>query len=249
MRVHQLPLESCNAHVVSGDQHVLVDTGADTSREALLHGLSSLGLGGQDLALIVVTHAHAGASGNAAWLQRTFHVPVAVHSADAPILASGVERPVSLRHPIVAAARWFTNIRFEPVSPDVVFGHTLSLIPFGVSGTLVHTPGHTIGSSSLVTQDGDAVVGDLLQGGWFGGRLFATRPVLPSFAEGPERTVRSLALLSRLGVQRVHPGAGSVLSMKAIREEIIDGVRWLPAGPAPARVRERRLRQHTANAR
>jgi hydroxyacylglutathione hydrolase len=230
------------AYVLSGDHHILVDTGEETSREHLLHALADAGLGAQDLTLVILTHAHASAAGNAAWLQRTFQVPIAVHTADAPIVASGVERPRGLSHTLVEAMQLVRAARFEPVSPDVVFGHTLSLVPFGVTATLVHTPGHTIGSSSVVSPSGDAVVGDLLQGGRFGGRLWAHRPVRPAFAEAPERILRSLALLQRLGVQRVHPRVGEVLAMRDIRHQIIDREPWLPAGPAPARLRERRLR-------
>lgn len=241
MRVHRLPLHGTNAYVISGEHHILVDTGPERARQTLLAALSSIGLGGEDLSLVLVTHAHATAVGNAAYLQRVFHVPVAVHGADAPVLASGVDRRVSIIKAAGAIMRWQGDTRFEPPKPDVVFGHTMSLEPFGSVGTVVHSPGHTIGSASVVLPTGDAIVGDLLMGGFFGGRLWPHRPAHHYFAEVPERVVRSLALLNRLGVQRLHPGTGEVLQMDEVRETIIARASSLASGPAPARLRERRL--------
>lgn len=243
MRVHRLPLHGTNAYVISGDHHVLVDTGPERARTTLLDGLASIGLGGEDLSLVLVTHAHATAVGNAAFLQQRFHVPVAVHGADAPVLASGIDRVVSITKPVGAIMRWLGDTRFDAPTPDVVFGHTMSLESFGVQGTVVHTPGHTIGSTSVVLPTGDAIIGDLLMGGFFGGRLWPTRPTHHYFAEVPQRVVRSLALLNRLGVQRLHPGTGEVLAMDVVRDAIIARSRFLSIGPAPARMRERRLRQ------
>jgi hydroxyacylglutathione hydrolase len=243
MRIHRLPLHGTNAYVISGEHHVLVDTGPERARTALLEGLASIGLGGEDLSLVLVTHAHATAVGNTAFLQQMFHVPVAVHGADAPVLASGVDRSVHITKPVGAIMRWLGDTRFDAPTPDVVFGHTMSLDAFGVHGTVVHTPGHTIGSTSVVLPGGDAIIGDLLMGGFFGGRLWPSRPSRHYFAEIPERTARSLALLNRLGVQRLHPGTGDVLAMEEVRERIIARAPLLATGPASARLRERRLRQ------
>jgi hydroxyacylglutathione hydrolase len=242
MRVHRLSLQGANAYVISGEHHVLIDTGPERARTALLEGLAQLGLGGEDLSLVLVTHAHASSVGNAAYLQRVFHVPVAVHGADAPILASGVDRTSRFSGILPALRGSLHETRFEALAPDVVFGHTLSLEPFGCEGTVVHTPGHTIGSASVILPGGDAIVGDLVAGGWFGGRLMPNRPTRHGLAEIPGHVVRSLALLHRLGAQRLHPGTGGELQMADVKHRIIDRAASIPVGPSPTRVRERRLR-------
>ena len=243
MQVHRLSLHGTNAYVISGDHHILVDCGPERARTTLLAGLANLGLGGEDLSLVVATHAHATSIGNAAYMQRVFHVPVAVHGADAPILASGLDRHPGFMAPAGLVMRWLGDTRFEAASPDAVFGHTMALDAFGFAGTVVHTPGHTIGSASVVLPTGDAIIGDLLMGGWFGGRLRASRPLRHYFAEVPQRIVRSLALLNRLGVQRLHPGTGGVLQMDDVRRLILSRAHDGASGPAPGRLRERRLRR------
>lgn len=246
MRVHRLPLHGTNAYVISGEHHVLVDTGPERARTALLEGLAQIGLGGQDLSLVLVTHAHATSVGNAEYLQRVFHVPVAVHGADAPILASGVDRIAGRSGIMSALLRSVEETRFDSLPPDVVFAHTLSLDPFGCHGTVVHTPGHTIGSTSVILPSGDAIIGDLLSGGWLGGRVMPNRPTRHVVAEIPARVARSLALLNRLGVQRLHPGTGGVLQMTDVKRLIIDRATGVASGPTPTRLRERRLRAEPA---
>jgi glyoxylase-like metal-dependent hydrolase (beta-lactamase superfamily II) len=107
---------------------------------------------------------------------------------------------------------------------------------------VVHAPGHTIGSSSVLLDTGDAIVGDLVTGGWFGGRVMPNRPTRPVVAELPGRVARSLALLARLGAQRLHPGTGGELRMSDVKRLVIDRATSIALGPTPTRVRERRLR-------
>lgn len=251
MRVHRVPLQGTNAYLITGKHHVLVDTGPERARAALLGGLKDLGVGGDDLSLLLATHAHSTSVGNAAYLQRVFHVPLAVHAADAPILAAGIDRVGHVVKPLGALVRLLGDARFPNAPADVVFSDTLSLEPFGCAGNVVHTPGHTIGSSSVVLPTGDAIVGDLLMGGWLGGRLFGSRPSVHYLAESPGHVLQSVSILRGLGVKRLHPGTGDVLQMDEVWHRLVESVDVLPSAPAPGRRREERLadeeRLHLAN--
>jgi hydroxyacylglutathione hydrolase len=242
MHVARIPLGGTNAYVIGDSSRILIDTGPARQRDALLDGLRALGIAPRDLSLVVLTHAHGASVGNAAYLQREHSVRVAIHSADAPILASGVDRKALIHDPVSLVMRFLGDTRFEPVPPDLAFGHTLSLSFVDSAATVVHTPGHTLGSASVVLPSGDAIVGDLLMGGWFGGRINGSRPARHYFSELPDRVVRSLAVLSRLGVKRLHPGTGRVLDMEQVNEAIVERETWNPLGPLPTRRRERRLR-------
>jgi hydroxyacylglutathione hydrolase len=51
--------------------------------------------------------------------------------------------------------------RFDGVEPDILTDEGMDLLAFGVNGRIVHTPGHTAGSISLVLDSGEAFVGDI----------------------------------------------------------------------------------------
>lgn len=236
----RIALPGSNAFLVRGARTILVDCGGAADRDALGAALAREGLAPSDLTLLVLTHAHATTAGNAWWLQQGHGVPVAIHAADAPILATGCDRPHRPVSPLAALQRWLEEPGFEAVVPDVVLGHSTPLWRHGVGVTAVHTPGHTIGSVSVLCPAGDAIVGDLVSGGWMGGRLRAHTPTRHWFAECPERVARSLALLERLGAARVHPAVGGELAMSAIIASL--GVHEADrVGASPVRHRERRL--------
>jgi glyoxylase-like metal-dependent hydrolase (beta-lactamase superfamily II) len=48
------------------------------------------------------------------------------------------------------------------VEPHILLSGGESLVPYGVNGTVLHTPGHTAGSVSVLLGDGPAFVGDLV---------------------------------------------------------------------------------------
>ncbi|HAX69802.1 MAG TPA: hypothetical protein DCY14_09360, partial [Anaerolineae bacterium] len=65
---------------------------------------------------------------------------------------------------------------FEAVEPDIILEKEMSLKNFGVDGEIVFTPGHTKGSLSVMLPNQEAIIGDVMMGGWMGGNLFGTRP-------------------------------------------------------------------------
>ncbi|NTV58665.1 MAG: hypothetical protein HGA74_15485 [Deltaproteobacteria bacterium] len=49
-----------------------------------------------------------------------------------------------------------------PLPVDLILGDEgLSLEPYGIAGQVIHTPGHTQGSVSILLEGGHALVGDL----------------------------------------------------------------------------------------
>jgi hydroxyacylglutathione hydrolase len=50
---------------------------------------------------------------------------------------------------------------FDEVEPEILVDEEMDLLEFGVNGRIVHTPGHTSGSISLLLDSGEAFVGDL----------------------------------------------------------------------------------------
>jgi hydroxyacylglutathione hydrolase len=53
------------------------------------------------------------------------------------------------------------STEFEKVEPGILIDEEMDLLEFGISGRVIHTPGHTGGFISLRTNSGEAFVGDL----------------------------------------------------------------------------------------
>ncbi|MBS3816479.1 MAG: hypothetical protein KGY76_02825 [Candidatus Thermoplasmatota archaeon] len=70
-------------------------------------------------------------------------------------------------------------------------GGGFDLSELGIEGEILHTPGHTPGSISIVLNTSEAVVGDLVMGG----TLSPSKPVRPIFAYDLEEVEKSLKKL------------------------------------------------------
>ena len=88
----EMDLGLVNAYLVKeNDNYMLVDTGGylfadgkklNNRRERLEEKLQAAGVTKENLKLLVLTHGDCDHSMNAAYIARTYHVPVAMHKAD-----------------------------------------------------------------------------------------------------------------------------------------------------------------------
>jgi hydroxyacylglutathione hydrolase len=210
-----------NVYVLHERGTVVVDPGGPPNRHLAARALRRiLGLLGSPprADLIVLTHAHFDHFTAAPSLRTMTGARVAVHRADAPWLKTGKAvwpDGVTAWGTIVHAALAPIVMRAAvPVfEPDLLIEDDgLELAPYGVSGRIVHTPGHSPGSVSVVLSSGDAIVGDLAMN--FPACL---RPSFGIFAHDPGVVAASWQRLVSLGVHTVHPGHGRPFAASALR--------------------------------
>lgn len=150
--------------VESSEGLVLIDAGSPGKEHEILRHLKRLGR--DDLRLILITHAHLDHYGSAAALRRETGALVAIHAADAEPMAKGETRLGSARYWgffIKLILPWVEKrVGPEPVAADILLADGDDLRQFGLPGRIVHTPGHTPGSCSVIVSDGIAFVGDLV---------------------------------------------------------------------------------------
>lgn len=88
----------------------------------------------------------------------------------------------------------------------------------GGDGKVVHTPGHTAGSISVLLSSGEAIVGDLLRGGWLGGMFRSGQPSYPYYADDLGQIRASVKRLLTLGTTRFFVGHGGPLDAGRVEE-------------------------------
>jgi len=147
---------ACNCSVLA-DEHtreaIVVDPGDDI---ATIHAF--LEQHHLKLKQIVVTHAHIDHVAGAAHLRRLTGAPIVMNEADLPLLKM-----------MDVQARWFGIETPEVVPPDILAKQG-STVTFGQQkGTILHTPGHTMGSICLHIPDQNLLLsGDTLFAGTVG---------------------------------------------------------------------------------
>jgi len=219
MRVHAVPLGFSQAYLLESDTGLaLVDAGSPHQERIILRHLRALGAG--DLRLIFITHAHLDHYGSAAALRRLTGAPVAIHRADAEAMARGETRlgltrgSGKLMRILLPLVEWC--LRPEPVKADLLLEDGDRLDDFGLEARLIHTPGHTLGSSCLIVEERLGFVGDLLTNNG--------RPSLQRlFAEDWSLLRQSYARLQGMELEMVYPGHGRhPVSEEALQHLIAD---------------------------
>ncbi|MCB9079260.1 MAG: MBL fold metallo-hydrolase [Anaerolineaceae bacterium] len=182
---------------------VLVDTGPPRSEGRILARLHALGRA--DLRLIFLTHAHYDHFGSAAALKRLTGAPIAIHRIDADDLAQAQTTLGS-----VQGIAWLAKVGLPlleailpvtPVPADLLLDDGDRLDEFGLDAQIIHTPGHTLGSSTLLVENRLAFVGDLIS---MLGKPHAQR----RFAVDWQLQAQSLHRLQQFQPQEVYCGHG-----------------------------------------
>ncbi len=214
--VHSVRLGFSYSYVIEGDGGcVVVDTGPPRHERRILDRIRSLGA--KDLRLIFITHAHLDHYGSAAALRRLTGAPIGIHRAVAGALARG-ETPlghVRAWGRVIARLMPLFERRLKPeaAQADVLLEDGDRLDHYGVDATVLHTPGHTPGSSSLVVGERTAIVGDLAS--------TRGRPHAQLFYASDWRALdESLRRLQLLGLERVYTGHGREPMSRVIFEKL-----------------------------
>jgi len=144
----------------------LVDSGNRNTEKRIIKAVTSRGLDMKDLRFIFLTHTHFDHAGNVAVLKEISGAPIIVHQSEVGFLREGFHPIPNGTNPlykfIVRLGRTFANKKFSSfgaVEADKLFEKCLDLQSFGFDAEIIHTPGHTCGSSILIV-DRMAFVGD-----------------------------------------------------------------------------------------
>ena len=216
--IYPIGLRISTAYIVVGTRAVLVDTGSPGEEEQVLRGLRRFNIDPERVALLLHTHGHVDHAGSTRALKERLGIPAAIHRGDAPKLRAGHSGELIPLRFSSRVLKWFLKPQFPAVEPELEIEEGYSLQEFGISARVVHTPGHTPGSISLLFEDGRAIAGDLMMGGGLGGLYRAAEPGYHYFAEDLAELRRSIGKLLECGAKTIFLGHGGPVEAQRVRE-------------------------------
>ena len=205
-------------YLVQAKGWMMVDVGPAFTFPQLRKWFASIPLDPRQVKLIVITHSHFDHAGAIASVKELTGAQVAVHDTEQAMLRTGISSdptPVTswgsvgfrLLQPMLK------SLQYPGVTPDLVIGDQgLDLNQFGIPGKILHTPGHTDGSLSVLLENGDAFVGCMTHNG----PPFRLRPNHPIFADNLKQLWSSWQLLLDQGAKTIYPGHGKPFPISEI---------------------------------
>jgi hydroxyacylglutathione hydrolase len=214
VRVEGFDAGMCRVYLIETKSGLfLVDAGSPGEEKRILRHIKKYS--DKKLRLIFITHGHFDHYGSAAALRRLTGAFIAIHKDDAQAMAEGRTELDSvgslgvIGRPMLPLAE--KVLKPEKTKADLLLSDGDRLDSLGLSAVVIHTPGHTKGSSTLFVLDSLAFVGDLI----------AARPwaeLQCYYANSWSEINRSLFKLKKLSPARVFAGHGSrVLTRKEVQ--------------------------------
>lgn len=187
MAIVNVGYDSTNYYVLGqGRQRLLVDVGWPNTLPKLLFTLKRKDIPLEHIGYLLATHYHPDHAGLAQELK----------ARGVRLVVIDLQRPfIPLLRRVMKPDHRFVDIALHDNTEIACEASRAFLSTLGIAGDIVHTPGHSDDSVSLVLDEGVAFTGDLTS-------PFAIDDTIA------ERVLASWALLRGKGVRSVYPGHG-----------------------------------------
>ncbi len=153
------------------DRCILVDTSSKHNWKNLEKKLNALPIFKGKLSALILTHVHYDHVENSARIREKYGVKIIVNEIESGLLESGRNAYLEGAVPVTKfifhllhGEKLWGKLKYEPCKFDIVVQNQYDLSGFGCNAYILHTPGHTDGSMSVVVDDEIAIVGDALFG-------------------------------------------------------------------------------------
>jgi hydroxyacylglutathione hydrolase len=212
-------------YLIRQDGIILVDAGSKTDPKALWAALDDEGIRLEDITLVLITHGHWDHYAGAQAIRERTNALVAVNHREKSWIEQGFNNlPPAISwwggifRQFLVMGRPFIKLPPTPVNIDLP-DQGLSLEPYGIAGRIIHTPGHTSGSMSLVLETGDALVGDLAMNG----PPMRIGPGLPALGDDADQVMASWKILLDHGIKTIYPAHGNPFPADVLRRALSGG--------------------------
>jgi len=210
-------------YIIKEKGAIMVDGGPPKMKATFLRRMKDVSIDPKEIQLIVLTHGHFDHVGSAKEIQELTGAKIAIHEKDRKDLEQGFSKwPKGVTTWGKTSSSIFkvllkNRMAFPTVKPDIIMDDNgLELNKYGISGKIVYTPGHTMGSVSVLLDSGELFAGCLAHN-----RLpLTTRPTLPIYAENIDLVIESWKKVISAGAKLVYPGHGKPFPVENIRKYI-----------------------------
>lgn len=202
--------------ITNGIDNFLIDTSTKRNYKILNKNLKDLNC--NSLSLLILTHAHFDHASNASLIKENYNPKIIAHSNDEKFLETGNAPLPQGTHPFT---KFFVNlfgeklvplVKYDAVKSDIMINDEYDLNDYGLNAYIIHTPGHTLGSISVIVDGEIAIVGDAMFG------VFKNS-VFPPFADNPGSMVDSWEKLINTGCKIFLPSHGTERGDMLLRSE------------------------------
>ena len=202
--------------LTNGRTNILIDTSVSRLWTKLQKRLEILGI--KNIELLILTHAHFDHAANAQRIKEKFKCSVLIQSTELSSLSNGENilpnGTTVFTWSIIKlfGKRLFQKFKYEPCQPDKLIDSQYDLNEFGFNAFLLHTPGHTAGSISLIIDNEIALVGDTMFG------VFRWS-VFPPYALDSIQMVKSWGLLLKTNCSLFIPSHGTANNRNLVQKD------------------------------
>jgi hydroxyacylglutathione hydrolase len=217
-KVQPIKLAGANIYLIKTESgYILVDAGMPGMGEKLDEVFAEVGVDPKSVQLIIATHGHLDHIGSIAYAQQVTEGSVLCHRSLAESLENSefeqaVPRTKNLRVRLMNyLTRWLS---FTGTKPDIVMDDEFDLSEYGIAGKIIHTPGHSPSSISIMLDNGEALIGDLVReedSGEIG---------LGAFYEDKEVLLDSLEKVAAYEPRIIYLSHGTHIDNRALRDAI-----------------------------
>lgn len=229
MQVRTTLMGICNTYLLGPvkDRYLLVDAGTKGKEKIFFRNLKHWNISPLQIDYIILTHAHHDHVGALPSIKRATKAEIIIHQEEARVIEKGIitipKGVTGLGKIISGLGKLFLEGKqhFEPVQAEhIVNQHEYSLDNFGFPLTILHTPGHTKGSISVIDKAmSRAFVGDTM----FNIPKLLGGKIQPPFADEAALLPYSWENLLNLQLKYYYPAHGKRIPKSLLEKEHMTG--------------------------
>jgi glyoxylase-like metal-dependent hydrolase (beta-lactamase superfamily II) len=224
VNIHTIHLGIDQCYVLQGEGTIVIDGGAPGKIDVFRRALDGLAIDPGEIQLIALTHGHWDHIASAGAIKELTGAKIALHEQEVHLL----ENPQNPPPQPPGATTWgriviwvvelvVRSADIPATEVDVVLDDRgLDLAEYGIPGNVIHTPGHSPGSVSILLETGEAFVGDLAMSQ----PPMRFSPGLPIFADDMETVKQSCRRLLDLGAKTIYPAHGKPFPAGVLRAAV-----------------------------